>query len=122
MEGAGWRVGGGGGALQWCCKGSCLSLIGCFAIRKLGGEDKLALYNNQAQDGPGMLCTASQEAFLKTEARMWAKAQIANSHRHLAVAAVAVNSFQASTVERRPDSQRKKKQNNELSAFVAVTN
>lgn len=117
MEG----VGGGGGALQWCCKGSCLSLIGCFAIRKLGDEDKLALYNNQAQDGPGMLCTASQEAFLKTEVRMWAKAQIANSHQRLAVAAVAaVNSFQASTVERRPDSRRKK--NNELSAFVAVTN
>lgn len=57
----------GGGALQQCCKGWSLSLIGCFAIRKLGDEDKLSLYNDQAQDGPGRLYTESQEVFLETE-------------------------------------------------------
>lgn len=56
----------GGGALQQCCKGESLSLIGCFAIRKLRDEDKLALYNDQAQNGLGMLYKESQEVFLET--------------------------------------------------------
>ena len=63
----------GGGALQQCCKGWSLSLIGCFAIRKLRDEDKLALYNDQDQDGPGMLYKESQEVFPETEVWMWAK-------------------------------------------------
>ena len=42
------------------------SLIGCFAIRKLRDESKLALYSDPAQDGPGMLYKESQEVFLGT--------------------------------------------------------
>lgn len=47
--------GGGGGGVH-CSKASrteSLSLIGCFAIRKLSNEDKLVLYNDQTLKGLG---------------------------------------------------------------------
>lgn len=56
-----------GGALQKSCKVWSLSLISCFAIKKLSNEDKLALYNDQAHEGLGRLYDESQEVFLETE-------------------------------------------------------
>lgn len=108
----------GGGALQQCCKGYSLSLIGWFAIRKLRDEDKLALYNDRGQDGPRMLYKESQEVFPETEVCIWAKAQIANSHHPFGCSSFTVNSIPAFTVECQPGSV----MHNELAACVAVTN
>ncbi len=101
-----------------CCKGWSLSLIGCFAIRKLRDEDKLALYNDHGQDGLGMLYKESQEVFLKTEVCIWAKAQIANSHHPFGCSSLPANSIPAFTAECQPGSV----MHNELAACVAVTN
>lgn len=51
----------GGGALQQRCKSCSLSLIGCFAVRMLRGEDEFASYRL------GMLYKVSQEVFLETD-------------------------------------------------------
>lgn len=45
------------------CSSAARALIGCFAIRKLRDEGNLALYNDQAHGGPGMLYKESREVF-----------------------------------------------------------